>query len=473
MRRLAPGTLERLPGTVRQPSYDRSAVRNGVLHIGVGAFHRAHQAVILDDVSEAGDPRWGIVGVSMRSADVHNRLAPQQGLYTLLVEDGARKAARVIGALHEVLVASREPERLLDAFINPDLHLVTLTITEKGYWPPTHDPIDTPSAAPLSAVPLLAAGLQRRRSAGFGGLTLMSCDNLPANGRRLRDAVLAEAEVHWRGLGEWIMRNATFPATMVDRIVPATTEEDIQKWSQETGLEDRALVRTEPFLQWVIQDSFAGPMPDLTSHGATLTDDVERWEQAKLRLLNGAHSAMAYLGGLAGMRTVAEFAGWDAGETFLGQLWRETGSTLAPDRAIDPVHYSASLLKRFKNPSLNHQLLQIAVDGSQKLPQRLVAPLVERLRSGAPAEALGLAVAAWMRWQSGVDDQGRPLPVEDPLWLMLRRHADDPAGLISIAEIFPPEAQNQPGLLALVDRQWQRLNSHGARAAVDALVTTV
>ncbi|MBH1999986.1 MAG: mannitol dehydrogenase family protein, partial [Sphingomonadaceae bacterium] len=303
-----------LPADVIRPRYDRAAVTCGVVHLGIGAFHRAHQAVVFDDALNAGDLRWGIIAASLRSPQVREQMAPQDGLYTMLVRDGAADQARIIGAVHDVIVAPDDPQALLAALASPDTHIVTLTITEKGYKldPATgalieEDPqlaadlgsLESPQTAPG----YLVAALALRRAAGLSPFTAISCDNLPHNGTRLREAVLALARRHDATLADWIAAEGAFPETMVDRIVPATTPDDIIALADRLGVEDRAMVKTEPFLQWVIEDKFCGPRPDFGA-GVQVTAAVAPWEEAKLRLLNGAHSGIAYLGGLAAIEHV-------------------------------------------------------------------------------------------------------------------------------------------------------------------------
>ncbi len=446
MTRLSAATLDRVPPSVRRPAYDRTRVRAGVVHLGLGAFHRAHQALVFDDALAAGDQGWGVVGVSMRSAAMRDRLVPQDELYTVIVENQAEHEGRVVGALLDVLVAPEEPARVIEAIADPGVHLVTLTITEKGYL----------ASRSESAAGLIAAGLSLRRQRHLPGLTVMSCDNLPNNGERLRAAVLKSVGAGTAGFADWIAMSATFPSTMVDRIVPATTAADVARWQVESGLEDEALVRTEPYWQWVVEDRFAGAMPDLAALGVTLTADVRPWEQAKLRLLNGAHSAMAYLGGLAG---------------FLQSLWDESAPTVARAPGLDLAQYCNRLLERFGNRALEHRLEQIAIDGSQKIPQRIVAPLLERLAAGAEANALGLALAAWMRWQQGVDDLGHGFTVDDPLAKLTSPVAGDAAALLGLEEIFPPPARTNPALVKLVSHHLRQLETLGARGAIEAMLT--
>ncbi len=484
MSRLSVASLAALPADAKRPAYDRSAIRTGVVHLGIGAFHRAHQAVVFDAALAAGDLRWGVLGVSLRSAGVRDQLVPQDGLYSLVVREGDAQQVRIIGAVTDVLVAPEDPARVVAALASADVHIVTLTITEKGYRlnPATGGLIvdDADVAADLADLSLprtapgfLVAGLKARRDAGLPPFTAISCDNLPHNGQRLRDAVLAMAHAHDAALADWIATEGAFPQTMVDRIVPATTSDDIAALEQRLGVEDQAMVKTEPFLQWVIEDRFCGPRPDFAGLGVQLTAEVAPWEEAKLRLLNGAHSGIAYLGGLAGIEFVDQFVDLPHGRAFVEALWDESAATLSPPPGLDIPRYRTALMARFANPALQHRTRQIAMDGSQKLPQRLVAPLLLRHAEGGSIEAITLAIAAWMRWQGGVDDAGQPFPVDDPL--VDRTHAalagcatpaDCVAALLGIEAIFPPTLAADRGLMETLACHLDQLEREGSLATL-------
>ncbi|MCE7796395.1 mannitol dehydrogenase family protein [Sphingobium sufflavum] len=478
--RLSAASLDGLPAAVVRPGYDRERATIGVVHIGIGAFHRAHQAAVFDAALASGDNRWGITGVSLRSATVRDQMEPQDGLYTLVERDGDAQALRIIGAVKDVLVAPEDPGAVVARLASPDVHIVTLTVTEKGYHlDPATGTLRTADAeiaadlaslsAPRSAPGFLVAGLAQRYAAGLPPFTALSCDNLPHNGARLRSAVLAIAAAHDPALAEWIAAEGAFPQTMVDRIVPATTVEDIAALADRIGVEDRAMVKTEPFLQWVIEDHFCGPRPDFAALGVQLTDDVAPWEEAKLRLLNGAHSGIAYLGGLAGIEHVDGFVALPGGRAFVEALWDESAATLTPPEGLDIVRYRAALMGRFANGSLAHRTRQIAMDGSQKLPQRLIAPVLARRERGSGVEALALAIAAWMRWQSGVDDAGEGFAVDDPLAAETAAAlagattaAERVAALLAIRAIFPAAVAQDAGLVATLTQALERLEEQGA-----------
>lgn len=487
MTRLSAATLGALPADVARPAYDRSAMRNGIVHLGIGAFHRAHQAVICDDLLAAGDMRWGITGVSLRSPAVRDQLAPQDGLYSLVERDGLEERVRIIGAVQQVLVAPEDPAAVVAAMASPDVHLVTLTVTEKGYRLSAGrlDRHDTDVAAdlaslvaPRTAPGFIVAGLAARRAAGLPPFTAISCDNLPHNGALLREAVLELARAHDRDLAGWIAERGAFPQTMVDRIVPATSDADIAALADRLGVTDAAMVKTEPFLQWVIEDRFAGERPDFAGAGVQLTDDVAPWEEAKLRLLNGAHSAIAYLGGLAGIAFVQDFVARAEGRAYIEGLWDESAATLSPPAGLDITAYRAALMARFANPALAHRTRQIAADGSQKLPQRLIAPAAARIAAGLPIDALALAIAAWMRWQTGRTDAGEAFVVDDPLATTMAARlagrassADQVDALLGIGAIFPAPLAADPRFRDPVIAHYRRLAEQGA-AAVTADRTT-
>ena len=462
IQQLSPALLARLGGSVERPRYDPAALAEGVVHLGLGAFHRAHQAVYLDEIAARGDARWGVVGVSLRSPAVRDTLAPQHGLYTLVERDAAGSRVRIMAPLVRVLVAPEAPAAVVAAMAQPSVRMVTLTVTEKGYCLARGsgglDTADAGVAAdlvslgrPRTAVGFLVAALNARRDAGLPPFTVVSCDNLPDNGTLLREAVLALARAHDPDLADWIATYGAFPCSMVDRIVPAITPEAIDAHAALHGYRDEALVETERFSQWVLQDRFAGERPDFAAVGVTLTGDVAPWEEAKLRLLNGAHSTIAYLGGLGGIAHVHEFVASAGRRALIDRLWDESAATLDPFAGIDVAGYREALLARFANPALRHRTHQIAMDGSQKLPQRLVAPWRVRLERGLASPTIELAVAAWMGWQRGADMHDRRFVVDDPLadmtamaWAIAPDADAAAARLLALPEVFGDLAERWP-----------------------------
>jgi fructuronate reductase len=499
MARLSLATLPSVPDKARPP-IDPSAVEVGIAHLGIGAFSRAHQATYTQDAMAAtGDLRWGICAATQRSARVVDQLAPQDGLYTVLTRsaDGAR--AEVNAAVRAVLSGADRPAAIVDHLAAPPIRVVTLTVTEKGY---RHDPatgrlrVDDAGVradvaagavgAPRTVVGQLVRGLQRRMQQDAGPLNVVCCDNLPDNGAVLRRlvhdfiALLPPAERD--DLLAWTTANARFPATMVDRIVPATTPDDRAVVTRLLGLDDEGAVVTEPFRQWVIQDDFVGDRPPWERAGATLTADVAPYEAMKLRLLNGTHSALAYLGALAGYEHVADVVRDDNFAGYARALMeRDATPTLAVPPGFDLERYQADLLERFGNPALRHRTLQIAMDGSQKLPQRLLGTIRERRYAGAEPRHAILAVAGWMRFVwTRADETGRPLPLDDPLADRLtaavgdaHRPAEVVDALLGVTEVFGTDLADDGTVRRLLTESLSTLTDGGARAAAAALADSV
>ncbi|WP_425983188.1 mannitol dehydrogenase family protein [Brevundimonas sp. TWP1-2-1b1] len=488
MTRLSDTALSALPADVAIPGYDRAQVKTGVVHLGIGAFHRAHQAVVFDDALASGDLRWGVLGASLRSPGVRDQLNPQDGLYTLVVRDGSDEHLRVIGAGRGVLVGPEDPAALVAAMADADVHIVTLTVTEKGYRldPATGDLLlddaDVAAdladiAAPRTAPGFIVAALRARKGAGLKPFTVISCDNLPHNGKRIRAGVIAMARRIDPSLADWIEAEGAFPQTMIDRIVPATIPDDIARLTARLGVEDQGMVKAEPFTQWVIEDRFASERPDFASLGVQLTDAVEPWEDAKLRLLNGAHSAIAYLGALSGYEHVHKAVAVPAFRAYVEALWDEAETTLNPPPGLDIPAYRDALMARFSNAALMHRTRQIAMDGSQKLPQRLLAGAAERLAAGQGIDAMALGVASWMKWQSGVTEGGETFAVDDPLApqtaTLLADAESDPArvsALLSLSAVFPPTLAADDRFVAAVTRAYLSLSRNGAVQAAAQIV---
>ena len=421
--RLSTATLDRLGPEVGRPGYDRAAQQVGIVHFGIGAFHRAHQAWYTDAAMNAGDRDWMITGVSLRSAEVAGQMVPQDGLFTLIERSATAPRARLIGAVRMVLVASEDPAAVIAALAAPQTHIASFTVTEKGYARSADGSLDPLASGAGSFYPLLTAGLRCRKDAGLPGLTLLSCDNLADNGAQLGRLMRAYLGAHDPDLLEWFAGHCTCPATMVDRIVPATTAADrAEAQGLLGGLKDAACVVTEPFSQWVIEDRFAGPRPRWETVGAELVADVRPYETAKLRMLNGAHSLLAYAGLRRGHTYIHEaIAAAELCELVEHLMLREAAPTLIPAPGQDLVAYASALSDRFANPALDHRLSQIAIDGSQKLPQRWLATLAERQALGATCPAILTGLAAWVHHLRGANGV-----VDDPRADELRIAADQP-----------------------------------------------
>jgi fructuronate reductase len=455
---------------VARPRYDRGQLRRGIVHLGIGAFARAHLAVATEAAIHAsGDLRWGITGVSLRHADTRDALAPQQGRYTVAVRDGEGTRLQVVGCLRELLVAPEDPGAVLERIAAEDTRIVSLTITEKGYL----------DAGPGSAVDFIVQGLARRRAAGRGPLTLLSLDNLAGNGDALRERVLGHAGRDDTALAAWIENGCTFPNSMVDRIVPRTTDEDREGVAKLLGERDAWPVVAEPFFDWVVEDRFAAGRPEWDAGGARFVAEARPWEVLKLRMVNGAHSQIAYLGVMAGWRTVDSAIAHDALARHVQAFWRdEVEPTLAPLPGLERAGYRARLLERFRNPALGHRTLQIAMDGSQKLPPRWMLPLAERIVQGKAIDRFALGVAAWLHFLRGRDERGDPYPIDDPLAdaLVQRQQeaeamADDRAQLrhlTGFAPVFGALA-GHPVLIDAVLPHWRALRTRGVAATLAEL----
>lgn len=414
-RGLSEATLASVPPEVLRPAYDRSDTRIGVVHIGVGAFHRAHQAVYVDDLL-ADEPEWAICGVSLHGAAVRDALGPQEGLYTLALL-GERTVLRVIGSIKEVLYAPEDRSTVLERLADPCTRLVTLTITEKGYCLSGDDlDLENPEIihdlaspeTPNGAIGYLVAGLRRRRHRGLDAYTVLSCDNLADNGGRLRRAVLDFARRIDPPLAAWIEAEVGFPRSMVDSITPATDDTLRARVSAALGVIDAWPVQRERYAQWVVEDDFRNGRPRFERAGVVMSSDIAGFDRAKLRLLNAPHSALAYLGSLMGVETVADAMREPALAGFVARLMREDiAPTLALPGGFDPNAYIAAILDRFANPAIRHLLAQIAWDGSQKIPVRLLGTIADALAAGRRIDRLCLPVAGWLRFvvrqaQSGV-----------------------------------------------------------------------
>jgi fructuronate reductase len=423
------------PQDAERFNYDRAAQQVGIVHFGIGAFHRAHQAWYTDAAMNAGERDWMITGVSLRSAEVAEQINPQQGLYTVTERSSEGTNARVIGAVREVLVAQYETEAVIALLAAPTTHIASLTVTEKGYCRAADGSLDPDLAGELSLYHYLAAGLRRRHDAGLPGLTLLCCDNLASNGAQLAQLMGEYLNLNDPNLLSWFAAECTCPATMVDRIVPATTTADRDAVTEALdGLRDEGAVMTEPFSQWVIEDRFAGPRPAWENVGAQLVSDVAPYETAKLRMLNGAHSALAYIGLGHGHSFVHEAIADPAIRPQIESLMRdEAAPTIdaAPGQDLDA--YTKALIERFVNPALQHRLIQIAMDGSQKIQQRWLETLAANQHMGRNCPAILTGLAAWL-----CHIRGDNSVVDDPMADALKAHWDRTGKDAIVAALFGP-----------------------------------
>lgn len=425
--RLSGRTLASLSATVRRPAYDRNQLAIGMAHLGVGAFHRCHQAEFTDDMLEQRFGDWGVVGINLKPPLLGETLGVQDGLYSRTLRRGSESETRVIGCIRRVIDGGNDMASAIDAIASPEISVVTITITEKGYCHvPASGKLDerhqdvvhdlaNPSR-PRSAIGLLVEALDRRRRAHGNGLTLVSCDNIPSNGDVLRDVLLTFAEGRSREIAAWIRGETCFPSTMVDRIVPASQAEDFERAAMACGLEDHAAVVGEPFRQWVIEDAFRGRRPEWDLAGAEFVSDVRPYELVKMRLLNAAQSAWAYLGALAGL----EFTFQSARDPVLGQLVtemlvEESAPTVPDVPSMRAMSYIPSVVDRVRNDAVRHTNHQVATDGSQKIVQRFLNPIRDRLHAGERYGILALGVAGWIAYLvAGTSRFGNRWTPQDP-----------------------------------------------------------
>ncbi|MGY6705468.1 mannitol dehydrogenase family protein [Roseinatronobacter sp.] len=471
-----------MPERLYHPPADAPA---GIVHLGLGAFFRAHVASYIADAMAQHGGDWGVIGVSLQSAGVRDRLRPQGWAYTAveLTPDGEKP--RVMTLLRDVLVAPEDPAAVLEAMAAPTTRIVSLTVTEKGYC---HEPAtgrldkahrdiahDLEHDLPKSAPGYLVRALQLRHARGLPPFTVMCCDNLPENGHVVRGVVLELARLIDPALADWIDAHGAFPSTMVDRIVPATTPDDLGRVAALTGLRDEAPVMHEPFRQWVVEDRFCAGRPHWEVAGAQMVADVTPFEHMKLRMLNGTHSALAYLGYLAGHKTIADVMSDPVFVTYARKLWQsEIIPTLTPPEATDLAAYADALADRYANPAIRHRTWQIAMDGSQKLPQRILATLADNRAAERDSAGLVLALAAWMRYTSGFDESGAEIDVKDPLAPRLAAlWRDEPrdtvAGYLNMSEVFPETLRQDEGFATQLSQALSGLLTKGARDMVASL----
>lgn len=457
---LGPKLISRLPVAVRKPSYDRAALTPGMAHIGVGAFHRCHQAEYTDDLLSRRFDRWGVVGINIRAPHLSDTLGRQSGLYTRLIREDNQVEARVIGSIVSVVDSQDRAAPALDVLASADIEMVTLTVTEKGYC---HIPssgaldVDHPDILhdlanpliPRSVPGILARALELRMASHGRPVTLLSCDNIPTNGIILANVVQALARRRGNGLADWIAANVAFPSAMVDRIAPAPSPADIDTVEQRFGYRDAAVVVGEPFRQWVIEQKFAGRVPRWDLVGASFVDDVTPFEHLKMRVLNGAQTTLATLGVLAGLEHTSDAIADPLLATFVRRmLLEETLPTLMPVPGVAPLAYVEQSLARLRNTAIRHRNHQIATDGSQKIAQRLLNPIRDRLRRGESIALLSVPVAGWMAYLIRSSARfGRHWPVSDPYADRIAGIADAvgadtralAAAILAIDTIFDPE----------------------------------
>jgi mannitol 2-dehydrogenase len=487
MTQLNAANLDSLGGDVAVPRYDRSAVRTGIVHFGVGGFHRAHQAMYLDTVMNDGDALdWGITGVGLLPGDkrMHDVLQAQDCLYTLVVKDSdGTMHPRVIGSIVDYLFAPDDPEAVLRVMADPATRIVSLTITEGGYLVNQSTgefDADDPSirndladgAVPSTAFGFLVEALKRRRDAGVEPFTVMSCDNIAGNGEVAHKMLGAFARLKDPELASWIEQSVTFPNSMVDRITPVTTDHDREQLAEQFGVEDGWPVVCEPFTQWALEDRFPAGRPPYDRAGVQLVPDVTPYEMMKLRLLNCSHQALCYLGYLAGYRYAHEVCADDLFTGFLlGYMDEEATPTLSEVPGVDLDAYKHELIERFANPEIRDTLARLCAESSDRIPKWLVPVIRDELARGGPVRRSALVVASWARYAEGVDESGEPIEIVDRRKEQVTRRAQqqgsDVLAFLRDPDLFGDLVEDERFTTEYA-AALESLHAHGARATLEA-----
>ena len=487
---LVQANLPRLDPRIVRPVYRRGDVRPRIAHIGVGGFHRAHQAMYADELLQNQIGDWGICGIGITPGDraMRDALHAQDCLYTLVSRSANSEDVRVVGSIVDYRLAAGDPRAVIDYLCQPQIEIVSLTVTEGGYnYDFNTRRIDVGDSRvradledpdnPQTAVGYLAAVVKRRFREGTPAPTILTCDNLAQNGDLLRSLVVEFAENTDPELAHWIEDNVAFPNTMVDRITPSSTPEKIAWLSDHFGISDRWPVFCEDFVQWVIEDRFVSGRPEWERAGVQMVADVHPYELMKIRLLNGSHSALSYLGYLLGYRDVDEaMADTDLCSYLREWYMEEITPTLSPVPGIDLDAYKDQLIRRFANPAIKDQVLRLAKDGSKKIPNMIIRALGEMIERRLPHRAVALAVAAWIRFLGGADEQGRIIPVEDPLAELMTETAADggmnPRPFLSLPELFAPEVSRCEPFVHEVEGFLADLYRKGARKTLQEFLRT-
>ena len=489
--KLSNSTLSQLPSNVIKPTYDRNKLQTKIVHLGFGAFHRAHQAVYADILATEHNSDWGYCEVNLIGGEKQiDDLKAQDYLYSVCEMSYDDWNTRVVGVAKEALHADVDGiHKVIDVMTRPEIAIVSITVTEKGYcYLPATVSIDKNNAlikhdlanpnAPKSVPGVIVEALRLRKEKGLNAFTVMSCDNMPENGHVTRNVVLALAKEHSAELADWIDQHVTFPSTMVDRIVPAVTADTMTKIQKQLGgIEDPAGVAGEPFKQWVIEDNFVAGRPQWEKAGAELVNDVLPYEEMKLRMLNGSHSFFAYLGYLAGYQYIDECMQDENYVKAARHLMLQEQATTLRLKNVDLVAYADSLLARYRNTGLKHRTWQIAMDGTLKLPQRMLDSVRYHLAHQSSFDCLVLGVAGWMRYVSGVDDAGNAIEVSDPSSEKLKTlvansqdNADRVKALLSLEHVFGQDLPNNAIFVDAVTKAYLSLKEHGAKQTVAKLV---
>ena len=476
--------IDRLPAEVQRPTYDRSNLKTRMVHIGFGAFHRAHQALCSDKLAEQGSD-WGYCEVNLNSGNLIQALREQNLLYTLTEMADDSLQTRVIGVITQALHGKSDGiEAVINAMSQPEVAIVSMTVTEKGYC---HQPAsgnlnpDHPDIvhdlqnpdSPRSLPGLILAAIRRRRKQDLPAFSVMSCDNMPENGHVIRNVIVQLAQYQDPALADYIQQHITFPSTMVDRIVPAMTDAAFAALNVRLGCSDPVAVEAEPFFQWVIEDNFVNGRPAWEKAGAELVSDVLPYEEMKLRMLNGSHSFLAYLGFLAGYEYISDCMADPHFRAAARSLMVDEQAPTLRTQGVDLNAYADSLIARYENRAIKHRTGQIATDGTQKLPQRMLDSLRWHLQRGSDCDLLLLGVAGWMRYVGGIDEKGQPIEIRDPMKAQLAECvASSEEGearvraLLSMREVFGDDLAQNADVVGRLTAWYNKLTAQGARTTV-------
>ncbi len=480
--------LKKLPRPIRK----QPKITPKIMHFGPGAFFRSFVASLIDEVNRKNVEKWGIIAVSLNSEDIFNKLAGQDLVFNALSISNEKKETQQVSSISDFFVAKKDGQSVLDALSDEQIEIVSLTITEKGYHYNSGkkeldlsnqniiDNLGNPEN-PKTAVGYLVAGLRERYINGKAPFTILSCDNLPNNGAIVKKIVLDFAQKIDPSLAKWISKEVSFPSSMVDRITPATKDQDIINFAEEYGVHDPALVVHEEFFQWIIEDTFSSAAPKFELAGIQMVSNVEFHEKMKLRCLNGTHSALAYLGYLAGFNTIAECVSHDSIVNYIQYLWeKEIIPTLETPEGENLNDYCSKLLERYRNLAIEHRTWQIAMDGSQKLPQRILETVNDLLKHQRNFQGLALAIAAWIKYVSGKDLHGKTIDVRDPLAndfaviaknsITIEHFVDS---ILDFSEVFPANLRGSAAFREEIQKSYMLLEKYGSLGSIKKLMSNV
>lgn len=485
---LSKAALKMLP----RPNRKGSTVTPKIMHFGPGAFFRSFVASLIDDVNQRDVEKWGIIAVSLNSEDTFKKLEGQDSVFNALSMSSEKKQIKQVSSITDFFVAKKDGQFVLDALSDEQIEIVSLTITEKGYhYNSDKDKLDFGNQNiiddlanpnnPKTAVGFIVAGLSERYLNGKRPFTVLSCDNLPNNGAVVKKIVLDFAQKIEPSLGKWISEEVCFPSSMVDRITPATKDQDIINFANEYGMYDPALVVHEKFFQWVIENKFSSASPNFELAGIQIVENVELHEKMKLRCLNGTHSSLAYLGYLASCKTIAECVSHDSMVKYIQYLWeKEIIPTLETPEGENLTDYSIELLERYQNPTIEHRTWQIAMDGSQKFPQRILDTVSDLLKQRRNFQGLALAIAAWIKYITGRDLNGEAIDVRDPLvndFATIAKKSKTSEeyveSILDLSKVFPANLRDSSAFRKEIQKSYKLLEQYGSLGSIKKLMSVV